>query len=78
MNGFWAIFHIFFLRPLFFWGEDGLRKAGGGKEGGRKSEDWTAADRNFGRHVSVRCCGTDEVHLWGCCGWGGCAGAIRE
>lgn len=54
-------FSHLFSQALVFWGEDGLRKAGGGKEGGRKSEDWTVADRNFGRHVSVRCCGTDEV-----------------
>lgn len=43
INGFCAIFCIFLLRPLF-WGEDGRRKAGGGKEGAAKREDWMAAD----------------------------------
>jgi hypothetical protein len=47
MNGFRAIFCIFLHRPLFL-GEDGLRKAGGGKEGAKKREDWMAVDSIFG------------------------------
>lgn len=61
MNGFWATFRIFFLRPLFL-GEDGLRKAGVAGKGEGKGKIGRRRTGILGRHVSATCCGTRKVH----------------